>query len=115
MRNLAAIIALLLATTFIHADILTLQDGTKLEGYVKPTHGGYVVTSADGKVTRVDGSKVESIRLGKSDGIDPKLAAPDRLASLRRSVESLSDPKQVIDRYKQFIEMNKGTLSADEA
>src|SRR5439155_24697894 len=41
--------------------------------------------------------------------------AADRLASLRRSVESLTDIPQIIQRYQRFIDQNKATPAAAEA
>jgi len=38
-----------------------------------------------------------------------------RLTSLRRSVESLSDPRVVVDRYRQYLELNDGTPAAEQA
>jgi Flp pilus assembly protein TadD len=110
-----AILGCLVISISASADVVSLKDGSKLEGDVKKTDGGYVVTAADGTVTRVETSKVQSIRLGKTDAPDPKLAGNDRLASLRRSVESLSDLKQIIERYRSFIEMNKGAPAAADA
>lgn len=42
-------------------------------------------------------------------------AVSPALASLRRSTENATDAKKVVDRYKQFIEMNKGTPAGDDA
>jgi tetratricopeptide (TPR) repeat protein len=96
----------------IHADVVVLKDGTSLEGDVKHTDGGYDVTAKDGKVTHVGSYQIQSIQLGKSqdNGV-----ASDRLGSLKRSVDSMSDINQIIKRYTDFIEQNKKTPAAADA
>jgi tetratricopeptide (TPR) repeat protein len=93
------------------ADILTKTDGTRLEGEVKREGDVWVVTQADGKRITVPPGEVRGIELtGK-----PGAAADAGLASLRRSGETQTDPARMVERYKQFIEMHKGTSAAEEA
>jgi len=116
------IVALSLALTLTafcvasRADTLVFKDGTRIEGDVKKTDdGGYNVILPDGRVTHVEASKVEGIEIGKSTARNAPAVAADRLGSLRRSVEPLTDLKQIIDRYRAFIENNKGTPAAKDA
>ena len=95
------------------ADVVHLTDGTTLEGEIKRTPDGYVVTSPDGKVTPVTADRVRSLEVKKGPaGAD---AAEQRLGSLRRSVVNLSDPKEVVKRFKAFIAQNPNTPAAQEA
>src|SRR5438046_59107 len=90
-RRSYVIFTVFLIATIARADVVTLKDGRRLEGDVKKSEGVYVITAANGIVTRVDASKVDSITLGKSAPTSAKTPSigADRLASLRRSVESL--------------------------
>jgi Flp pilus assembly protein TadD len=100
----AAILAVLCSSTL--ADVLILRDGTRVEGDLKKTDGGYDVAGADGKVTHVLTGNVKSIEIGKST---TGAAAMDRLASLKRSVESIDDLNQIITRFTNFTTQYKGT------
>jgi tetratricopeptide (TPR) repeat protein len=95
------------------ADILNLTDGSKLEGALKREKGGWSVTDTAGKVTTVPDEKVESVQ--KTSNLTPADMAASKLSSLKRSVEALSDPNLVIDRYNKFIEQNKDTQAAKDA
>src|SRR5215212_11916125 len=97
--------AFLLLPLAARADTLTLKDGSRLEGDVKRTSDGYTITTRDGKTQNISASQVASIQLGSGEK-NSAAAGADRLGSLRRSVESLTDIKQIIDRYKRFIEQN---------
>jgi hypothetical protein len=69
------------------ADIVTLNDGTKLEGDVKKTDRGWTITTSDGKTVEVAAYKVKSIQLGKgATGKGTPERAMSDLLSLRRSV-----------------------------
>jgi tetratricopeptide (TPR) repeat protein len=118
MRHAAFIFALLIGASLTLADIVTLKDGTRLEGDVKKTDGGWTVTTRDGKVVTVTAEQVKSIAVGgavTSNGKDPAAEAMSGLLSLRRSVENVSDLKQIIDRFKKFIDTHKDTPAATEA
>jgi hypothetical protein len=116
MRSAIFTFLLLLGGSIALADIVTLNDGTKLEGDVKKTDRGWVITTSDGKTIEVAADKVKSIQLGKGTGEKgtPERAMSD-LLSLRRSVENVTDPNQAIERFKRFIESNKDTPAAAEA
>ena len=119
------------------ADVIYLKDGTKVEGeIVRRTDAGWVIKSADGKVTTVDISKVRSFD-AKRGSTRPSAAGPGtaagpgaaaggggnnagdegsrRLVSLRRSVEGQTDIPKVLARYRKFVEQHVGTPVADEA
>src|ERR1700761_1968010 len=111
MRHLSLLLVGLMAIPAL-GGVIRLQDGTKLEGDIKKTDDGYRITAADGKVTNVTSDKIASIDLQPSGSGD---AATNRLASLRRAVENLSDIKIILDRYKSFLDQNAGTPAAQEA
>src|SRR5437867_11069427 len=89
----------------LRADVIYLKDGTKLEGDVKRRDDGWVVFSK-GKITPVLPEQVQSIELTPPSDAGPKEAA-ERLASLRRSVEGVTDIREIISRYQRFIEQTK--------
>src|SRR4051812_6870472 len=97
----------------VSADVIYLNDGSKLEGEVHRTDSGYAVKTADGSTTTVDATKVKSLE-AKRGGASPSSSsaavappaapttkpapAPDNgmqgLISLRRSVENQTDVKK---------------------
>jgi Tfp pilus assembly protein PilF len=119
MRSVFAFLVAAFVACSVSADVLNLKDGTRLEGDVKKSpDGGYVVTAAGGaKVTRVPADAVKSFELsGAAASSKPSAASSsERLASLRRSVEYLDDPRKVVDRYHKFLETNKGTSAEKDA
>ncbi len=98
-------------------DVVYLKDGTKLEGeIVQKTDAGWVVKTADGKTTKVSADKVKGFEAKRNgSGTGGGDDSNQRLASLRRSVESQSDINKILDRYQQFIKQNIGTPAGDEA
>lgn len=112
MRKLCLGFVVLLLTAQLRADVLTLKDGTRLEGQVQRGPDGWTITSADGKTRKVAPDSVKSIELGS--GAKGAEQAAAGLASLRRSVEALSDINQIIERYERLIENTKdATVAAD--
>src|SRR5436305_4867252 len=111
---LTLLLSFLLVPMLVRADTLTLKDGSRVEGDVKRTSDGYTITTKDGKTQTVRASDVASIQPGSSDK-NSAASSADRLGSLRRSVESITDVRQIIDRYKRFIDQNKGTPAAKDA
>jgi tetratricopeptide (TPR) repeat protein len=102
MRAIPALIAFLILSAAVHADVINLTDGTKVEGKIKRTSDGWDVTQKDGSVTTVPADKVASIEASR--GAESVSVAADRLESLRRVAEHLSDLKDIISRYQKFIE-----------
>jgi tetratricopeptide (TPR) repeat protein len=102
MRWIAPII-LAAAATIGMGEVVTLKDGTRVAGTVKRTPHGWQITTADGSVTKIDASQVQSIEVGSPPGDDSQRAA-QRLASLRRTVDNLRDIDQIIERYTRFLE-----------
>ncbi len=116
--TLAVAVLLLAFAPVTWGDILHLMDGTKVEGNVKKSADGWIVTGADGEVTNVPAGAVRSIELKSSGGAGgaggkggplPPEVAERRLYSLRRSVENLSNLSDIVQRYQRFVEQNKGT------
>jgi tetratricopeptide (TPR) repeat protein len=105
--------AIMSASPAVWADIVHLNDGSSINGEIKKAADGWFVTDPHGKVRHITTDEVRSIELAPRG--DPKEVAMGRLASLRRSVEALSDPKQIIDRYEKFIEQNKDSSIAADA
>jgi hypothetical protein len=123
----------------VSADVITLNDGTKIEGEVRRTDAGYAVKTADGNTTTVDPAKVKSLEAKRGNGASsggggsagtvtatPSASPTTRpapgadsamqgLISLRRSVENQTDAKKVLERYRKFIEQHVGTPAGDEA
>lgn len=115
MRAVWMLLLTMLVSAGARADVLILKDGSRIEGDVKRTPDGYDVVAKDGKITQVSSDKVASIQIGKSTDRKSGDVAKDRLASLRRSVEGLSDIGQIIERYRKFIEQNPDTPAAADA
>ena len=111
MKSFAFVLALCIASSAM-ADIVHLNDGSTIEGTIKRTRDGYIVTDASGKATTVSADAVKSIELKKSPG--PQ-SAEESLASLRRTVANIDDIKQIIARYKSFITQNAANPTAKEA
>lgn len=120
----------------VSADVITLNDGTKVEGEVRRSDTGYAVKTADGNTTSVDANKVKSLEAKRGGGgsavassnapapttaptTKPAAGSADSamlgLLSLRRSVENQGDAKKVLERYRKFIEQHVGTPAGDEA
>jgi tetratricopeptide (TPR) repeat protein len=115
----------------VSADVIYLTDGLKLEGEVHRTDTGYTVKTPDGMTTAVDASEVKSLeakRNGATSSSVASAAAPPTsrpapavdngmqgLISLRRSADSQADAKNVLERYRKFIEQHVGTPAGDAA
>jgi Flp pilus assembly protein TadD len=95
----------LLFVSIASADVVTLQDGSRIEGDVKRSPEGWNITLNDGSVKTVAPDSVKSIQLGSSSKDSSQSA--EGLASLRRSVEAITDIGQIIDRYQRFIDNTK--------
>ncbi len=96
-------------------DVLYLTDGKTLEGDVGKSPDGWVVTDSAGKVTAVPAGKVQSIEMKSGGGKAAPDAAEAKLYSLRRSVANVGDLRDIIARYKRFIEQNPGPEVKDAA
>ncbi len=101
----------LLMTGICWADIVHLNDGTKVEGAIKRTSGGWLVTDDTGKTTRVDDENIKLIQ--KVSTLSPAELAESKLAVLRRSLEPMDDLGRIIERVERFIEQNKGGPAAE--
>jgi Flp pilus assembly protein TadD len=104
MRLFSMILVLAIASNSV-ASVIELKDGTRLEGEAKRTSEGWSIKLADGTTRVVPADAVKRIDLGTGTKSSDQAAAG--LASLRRSVEALSDINQIIDRYQRFIDSNK--------
>jgi tetratricopeptide (TPR) repeat protein len=102
MRILPWLIVVLLSAS-AWADVVVLKDGTRLEGSIKKVDDQWQITGLDGKVTLVPAGSVQSIQLGSGRSDAAGGASAAALASLRRSVEAVSDINQIIERYERLI------------
>lgn len=97
----SAMVAMVTGLPRASADVLHLKDGTSLEGDVKRNNDGWVVISNAGKMTYVTPEQLKSIQM--TPATNPS-AATERLTSLRRSVDNMTDLKLIIDRYTRFLD-----------
>jgi len=115
MARVALIVVVACATAAAPAlaDVVYLKDGTQVEGDVKRSADGWVVT---GPTTRtvVPAERVKSISVTPATA-RAGAAADAGLASLRRAADAMTDPRQAVDRYKQFIDRTKDPKTLDEA
>src|SRR5438093_1172427 len=103
MPSKLAILMFLLASV-ARADVVHLKDGRQLQGEVKRSGDGWIVIGAGGIETFVSSASVASIEAVRSQGSAD--SAISGLQSLRRSVENMNDLKQIIARYKSFVDAN---------
>ncbi len=94
-------------------DIVHLKDGTKIEGKLQRVSGGWSLTDAAGKVTQVEDGNVDLIE--KISSLSDAELAASKLTSLRRASETVTDPKQAIERYQKFIEQTKDAATLADA
>jgi tetratricopeptide (TPR) repeat protein len=104
--------SLLVFVAAARADIVTLKDGTRLEGTLERGEDGYDLTSAGGKVTRLTATQIKSIERKSQPTPDE---AQRRLDSLRRAADNLSDINQILTRYTDFLRQYGKTPQAEEA
>ena len=113
MKTLAMCLGLVaLAVAAARADIITLTDGTTLDGSIHKTDTGWVITDSTGKQTNVREDEVKAIALTPRVSTETSDA---RLESLRNSVEHSSDIPQIISRYKQFLSQYATGAAHDSA
>ncbi len=112
MGRVAVIVALLFAAAVVRADVVHLTDGSSIEGKIQKTGDGWTVTQDDGTVVTVSADKVASIEFSRTDDA---AVAQDRLASLRRVADHLSDIGDIISRYRSFIAQTADPATVAEA
>lgn len=113
-RATASAIAVVCVTCAAMGDVLVLKDGTRLVGDVKKGDSGYSITDSSGKRREFSTDAVKSIEVG-APTTQPKDVEADRLASLRRSVEALSDINAIVERYNRFVQTHQGTAVGADA
>ena len=92
------------------ADTLRLKDGNVYHGQVHKTEDGWVITFEDGNSLTFATAKVAGV------DADPRnQVAAERLASLRRAVPAIDDPRRIMERYRAFIQQFAGTTAAADA
>jgi tetratricopeptide (TPR) repeat protein len=98
-------LSLALAGSMAFGDVVHLKDGRTIEGAVKHTDEGWIVRTSDNKTIRVAPIEVDSIELTPTTNPSPRVAG-EHLASLRRSVEGLSDLNDIIARFQRFVDQS---------
>ena len=96
----------------LRADVVVLNDGTRLEGSIQRTADGYDVTAPGGKVTRVKSTQIRAVE------VKPQITPDDarrRLDALRRSAENMTEIRMVLSRYNDFLRQYGNTPSGDAA
>jgi tetratricopeptide (TPR) repeat protein len=112
MKRILPVLLLGLLARGAAADIIHLNDGTQIEGDIQRGDDGYRVTTSNGTVTEVPLEKVASIELKASAS---PAASMERLGSLRRAVENISDINLIIQRYESFLTQSAGSPAATAA
>jgi tetratricopeptide (TPR) repeat protein len=113
MKRLSLLVLAVLAVPCVaSADVIRLKDGSSLEGDIHRNPDGYTITQASGVVVNVPQDRVAGIDVKPTTGAD---AAMGRFQSLRRAADNIADIKQILERYRSFIEQNPGTPAAASA
>jgi tetratricopeptide (TPR) repeat protein len=113
MKRLALLICAVMAVPSAGlADLVRLKDGSTLEGEIHRTADGYSVKQANGAVANIPLDRVAGIDVRPTGGPD---AAMSRFQSLRRAAENVADIKQILERYRNFIDQNPNTPAAADA
>src|SRR5690606_28723129 len=101
----------------VRADVVHLHSGATLEGDLKKTAEGWVLTLENGAEMQLPAEQVKRVELKRRDTgrPDSEAIARSRLTSLNRSVEALTDAQAAVDRYEAFIEQFAATPAADAA
>lgn len=114
LRLLVGATVLVAVAGLLRGDVIVLRDGSRIEGQVRRSDGGWTVTLSDGSTVLVDSADVRSLEMTPATRPSDDVALA-RLSSLRRSVENLTDPRIVVERYRQYLELNDGTPAAEQA
>jgi tetratricopeptide (TPR) repeat protein len=92
---------LLAGRSAARGDIVTLSDGSRVEGRIIKTTGGWLITQEDGQTISVMTDQVVSIEVSRSASQPSE--AQEGLASLRRAQENVPDIPTIIEHYQRFI------------
>jgi Flp pilus assembly protein TadD len=114
LRGVCLLLTVGLSGAVVLGDSITLQSGKTIEGVVKQVDGGYEITDSSGLKKFIAAEEVKRVKL-TNQGKVTEAEADERLASLQRSVESERSLDRIINRYRQFIQMNADTPAATRA
>jgi tetratricopeptide (TPR) repeat protein len=101
--------------TIALGDAIVLKNGTRLSGDVTRSGDYWLVTDDSGQILKINPADVQAIEKTPGAGPASPDAAMNALASLRRSVQAVDDPKVALDKYARFLEQYGDTPAADEA
>ena len=101
---------MLLLGTSAAADVVILNDGTRLEGQLTRSGSSLAIILADGSIRTIDDADLKSVQK------TPTAVPPDaELASLRRQLASVTDPGVAVGKLREFIQRHPKTAAAAEA
>ena len=103
IRPALTVAACLAAVSVAAADVVTLRDGSEIEGDVRRVGDGYEITTADGDVRTVPTYDVAGLRRGGRAG-GAATDAEAALSSLKRTVLHLDDLAEIVARYDRFLD-----------
>ena len=88
--KIAFLSALLATTATVWADVVYLNDGSRLEGDVHKSGDGWVLTTGPGKKQHLDAEQIKRIELGSNDvnPVNAETAEPSALVVGRIHVKS---------------------------
>lgn len=107
----------LLSVGVASADLIHLKDGRVLEGDIRRGDSGWIVTTDGGGRLEIAEDQVARVELRPRTLEGPRgdAVAMSRFQSLKQSLESATDPRVAIDRYRSFIDQYKDTPAAEAA
>ena len=114
MNRLLFIVTVLgVASACLHADVVHLNDGGRLEGTIRRTADGWEVVEADGKVHFLKESDVKGFE--RTTAASREQVAAGQLAALRVSADRMADVDRIIAAFESFIRDHADTPAADSA
>ena len=108
MRRLAFAFAVILAFS-VRADVLVLDDGTRVEGKIHKDGDQWVVIDASGHETDVPAERITVFQIGGPHSDQP---SGDKLATLREEVGYLNDIPTIIETLSAGITLLPGDVIA---
>jgi len=115
MRSVLTFFVLLAVAVVCRADVVTLNDDSRIEGKLQKYGDNWIITKADGSRITVKSEDVRGIEVSRGTSQNAAANAKADLQSLRSVVDSLGDLKQIIQRYQKFIDNPVNATVRDDA
>jgi len=115
MKSVLTLLAVFALTAVCRADIVTLNDGSTVEGKLQKYGDNWIVTKADGSRVTVKSEDVRGIEVSRGTAANVADNAKADLYSLRGVVENLGDLKLIIQRYQKFLDNPANATVRDDA